>query len=71
MKRSFILLVLVVVVFVGFSAIANAKLWDRGGGLIYDDVLNITWLQDASQRFTTGEAGGLTSPIRALLLAPL
>ena len=26
---------------------SNAALWDRGGGLIYDDVLNITWLQDA------------------------
>lgn len=28
--------------------LANATLWDRGGGLIYDDVLDITWLQDAN-----------------------
>jgi len=27
---------------------AHAALWDRGGGLIYDDVLDITWLQDAN-----------------------
>ncbi|MES9905745.1 MAG: DUF1566 domain-containing protein [Sedimenticola sp.] len=27
---------------------AQATLIDRGGGLIYDDVLNITWLQDAN-----------------------
>lgn len=25
---------------------AQAALYDRGGGLIYDDVLNVTWLQD-------------------------
>lgn len=28
--------------------IAQAALLDRGGGLIYDDVLDITWLQDAN-----------------------
>lgn len=27
---------------------AQAALFDRGSGLIYDDVLNITWLQDAN-----------------------
>ena len=27
---------------------------DRGGGLIYDDVLNITWLQDANFPKTSG-----------------
>jgi hypothetical protein len=27
---------------------AQAALIDRGGGLIYDDVLNVTWLQDAN-----------------------
>lgn len=30
------------------SGAAQAALNDRGGGLIYDDVLNITWLQNAS-----------------------
>ena len=38
----------------GFVGIANATLWDRGGGLIYDDVLDITWLQDANYAQTSG-----------------
>lgn len=40
----------------GFSGAAGAGLIDRGGGLIYDDVLNITWLQDANYAFTSGYA---------------
>lgn len=35
---------------------ANAALIDRGGGLIYDDVLNVTWLQDVSYIQTSGYA---------------
>jgi hypothetical protein len=35
----------------------NATLWDRGGGLIYDDVLDITWLQDANYAQTSGYDG--------------
>lgn len=39
---------------------AQAALHDRGGGLIYDDVLNITWLQDANYAKTSGyDADGL------------
>lgn len=30
------------------SGAAQAALHDRGSGLIYDDVLNVTWLQDAN-----------------------
>ena len=33
---------------------AQAALHDRGGGMIYDDVLNITWLQDANYAKTSG-----------------
>lgn len=33
---------------------AQAALIDRGGGLIYDTVLNITWLQDSNYAATTG-----------------
>ncbi len=33
---------------------AHATLWDRGGGLIYDDDLDITWLQDANYAMTSG-----------------
>lgn len=35
-----------------FGVSANATLIDRGGGLIYDDVLDITWLQDANYAAT-------------------
>jgi hypothetical protein len=37
-----------------FSESAHAALWDRGSGLIFDDVLNITWLQDANYARTSG-----------------
>ena len=33
---------------------ATAALYDRGNGLIYDDVLDITWLQDANYAKTSG-----------------
>ena len=33
---------------------AQATLHDRGGGLLYDDVLKITWLQDANYAQTSG-----------------
>jgi len=37
-----------------FALPAQATLYDRGGGLIYDDVLNVTWLQDANYAKTSG-----------------
>ncbi len=38
-----------------------AALFDRGGGLIYDNVLDVTWLQDANYAKTLGIApNGLT-----------
>lgn len=46
--------------FIAFTTLANATLWDRGGGMIYDDVLDITWLQDANYAKTSGyDADGL------------
>jgi hypothetical protein len=44
---------------VGLSVLtlsANAALYDRGNGLIYDDVMDITWLQDANYAQTSGYA---------------
>jgi hypothetical protein len=39
---------------------AQAALFDRGGGLIYDNVLNVTWLQDANFAKSSGhDADGL------------
>lgn len=35
---------------------ASAALYDRGGGMIYDSDLNITWLQDANYAVTSGWA---------------
>lgn len=36
------------------SSQAFGALYDRGDGLIYDDVLDITWLQDANYAQTSG-----------------
>ncbi|MCQ8181476.1 DUF1566 domain-containing protein [Methylomonas sp. SURF-1] len=33
---------------------AQAQLFDRGGGLIYDSALNVTWLADANYAKTSG-----------------
>jgi hypothetical protein len=47
---------------VGVSGLAKAALVDRGGGLIYDTVLNITWLADANYANTSGyDTDGLLS----------
>lgn len=41
---------------------ANATLYDRGSGLLYDDVLDVTWLQDANFAKTSGyDADGMMS----------
>ena len=53
------LLRLVACLFVVVSSSSHAALYDRGNGLIYDDVLNITWMQDANYAQTSGyEADG-------------
>ena len=51
MKRTLMVFLTVLL----FSATGvYAELHDRGGGMIYDDVLNITWLQDANYAQTSG-----------------
>jgi hypothetical protein len=48
-------IVLSALALVGFgTGTAQAALIDRGGGLIYDSVLNVTWMQDALYAATTG-----------------
>jgi hypothetical protein len=49
MKRFSVAFLLAVVL--GFSTLAHAALVDRGGGLIYDTDLNITWLQSPNNTF--------------------
>jgi hypothetical protein len=51
---------------IGVAGSASATLIDRGGGLIYDNVLNITWLQDANYAKTSGfDADGLMNWVDA------
>jgi hypothetical protein len=48
-------IVLSALALVGFgTGTAQAALIDRGGGLIYDTVLDVTWMQDALYASTTG-----------------
>ncbi|CDH47455.1 PEP-CTERM sorting domain-containing protein [Candidatus Contendibacter odensensis] len=49
---------LVFIAALGFAGAADATLINRGGGLIYDDVLNITWLQDANYAKTQYDNSG-------------
>jgi hypothetical protein len=49
-----------------FSTSAGAALTDRGGGMIYDTDLNITWLADANYAKTSGySATGLMDWVSA------
>tara|TARA_B110000503_G_scaffold109789_1_gene164323 strand:- start:166 stop:876 length:711 start_codon:yes stop_codon:yes gene_type:complete len=50
------LLRFVACLFVAISSSSHAALYDRGSGLIYDDVLNVTWMQDANYAQTSGYA---------------
>lgn len=48
----------------------NATLYDRGNGLIYDDRLDITWMQDANYAKTSGyDADGWLTWAEALVWA--
>jgi hypothetical protein len=45
-----------------YSAASQSALIDRGNGLIYDDVLDVTWMQDANYMVTSGfNADGLVN----------
>lgn len=48
------LIPLLTVLGLSMSNVSQATLINRGGGLIYDDVLDITWLQDANYAKTSG-----------------
>jgi hypothetical protein len=55
LKMKRFLSILLAFAAIGLAAVpAEATLIDRGGGLIYDDDLNITWLQDANYAMTSG-----------------
>lgn len=51
-----------------FTISAQATLYDRGNGMIYDDVLDITWLRDANYAATQYAAtGGLEGDADGLM----
>ena len=57
MKQQKTLLALALLASAVVTGNAQASLIDRGNGLLYDDVLNVTWLQDANYAHTSGYAG--------------
>jgi hypothetical protein len=62
--------VMLVSVFAGWVGVANASLIDVGGGLVFDDLLNITWMQDANYAKTSGyDDDGLMTWDEAVLWA--
>ena len=48
MKKHYFKVLCAGLLAIGLSTVAQAALIDRGAGLIYDDVLDVTWLQDAN-----------------------
>ncbi len=69
--RMFLLrLVAACLVMAGVSGAAQAALIDRGGGLIYDSDLNVTWLKDANYAKTSGyDADGMMTWSQAVTWA--
>jgi hypothetical protein len=54
MKKACTFLLCTIALALGVSTSVNAALFDRGNGMIYDDELDITWLQDANYAKTSG-----------------
>jgi len=61
MKHQKILLALALLASAAAIGNAQASLVDRGNGLLYDNVLNITWLQDANYARTSHYVGADSS----------
>jgi len=57
MKQQKTLLALTLLANAAVTGTAQASLVDRGNGLLYDNVLKVTWLQDANYAHTSGYAG--------------
>lgn len=70
--RKILIAVMAMVTMFWFTSPTHATLWDRGGGLIYDDVLNITWLQDTNYAYTSANYttnGGMITWAQATIWA--
>lgn len=69
MKRAYALLASLALLW-GLPVSTHATLIDRGGGMIYDTDLNITWLQDANYAKTSGyDANGTMTWYEAMTWA--
>ena len=53
------ILTVVLTVVLGMSGVANATLYDRGNGMVYDSLQNLTWLKDANYAKTSGYADAI------------
>ena len=53
MKKELFAIGICGVITIGFADLAQSTLIDRGAGLLYDDVLDVTWLQDANYAKTS------------------
>ena len=64
MKNNITIFLLAIIL---IAPTAEAALIDRGGGMVYDDILDVTWLQDANYAQTSGyDADGRMSWYNAL-----
>jgi len=54
MKKKSLGLICAGLLVLGQAGMAQAALVDRGGGMIYDNLLDVTWLQDANYAQTSG-----------------
>ena len=57
--KSYFQIIAGMTILTSLAGTAQASLLDRGNGMIYDDVLNITWMQDANLAAT--EQFGITT----------
>jgi hypothetical protein len=60
LKNIFKVFLCLLILFIFFLKNSEAALIDRGGGLVYDTALNITWVQNASYINTAGQPGNST-----------
>ena len=56
LQKAVVVSGLVLSAIIGTSSTVQAGLIDRGNGMIYDDVLDITWLQDANYAQTSNHS---------------
>ena len=70
MKKPYFINIICAGIFLLAPTLANAELFDRGNGLIYDSEQDITWLQDANYAQTSGyDSDGKMSVSNATLWA--